>query len=75
MITGAMSTGIIFATSAKSFCRILQKEARKGEPRRLVVDLVAQEDKAKDEPVIVSACFESNVLMGCMITMSERLKK
>ena len=59
MMRYVMSTGINFATSAQSFCRILQKEARKGEPRRLVVDLVAQEDKAKDEPVIVSAFSET----------------
>ena len=40
-----------------------------------MVDLVAQEDKAKDEPVIVSAYFESNILLGCLITIAESLKK
>merc|ERR1719471_2430866 len=50
---GAITRGQITPEEARADeSRILQKEARKGEPRRLVVDLVAQEDKGKDEPVI-----------------------
>ena len=58
---GAITRGQITPEEAREGAsRILQQQQqqgaspRKGEPRRLVVDLVAQEDKEKDEPVIVS---------------------
>ena len=86
---GAITRGQISPEeAAEGASRILQQQqgaARKGEPRRLVVDLAAQEDKEKDEPVIVSAqftvvqhvCFVANLpsksYLSCTFT-SKRLR-
>ena len=67
---GAITRGQISPEeAAEGASRILQQQqgARKGEPRRLVVDLAAQEDKEKDEPVIVSAQFTVVQHVVCIV--------